>query len=62
MSFRTTSEKMRVKVYLVVQNLYAARDGKPNQQIIAARLTQRAANEIVENTPGTFIQKVYATK
>jgi hypothetical protein len=42
--------------------LNLAHEGHPNIKIIAARLTRAAAQEIVDRTPGTFIEKMFATK
>lgn len=59
-----TKEKRRiqVKVYLVCMRLNLARPGEPNIRIIAARLTRAAAQEIVDRTPGTYIEKMFASK
>jgi hypothetical protein len=54
--------KMQIKVYLVVQRQTLARPGEPNTRIIAARLTRSAAQEIVDQIPGTFIEKHLALK
>lgn len=56
------SSKMEVKVYLVLDRRRLVPDGEPNVSVIAARLTNAAAEKIVEKKPGTFIQKVVATK
>lgn len=58
------SEKraMQIKVYLVCMRLSLTRPGQPNVKIIAARLTQAAAQAIVDATPGTYIEKHVAVK
>lgn len=54
--------RMSVKVYLVCQFLNIAKPGEPNARVIAAKLTRQAAVAIVDRTPGTFIEKVFADK
>ena len=51
-----------IKVYLVIQSINVARDGEQNSRIIAARLTRSAAQEIVDATPGTWVEKHSAVK
>ena len=53
---------MQIKVYLVCMRLSLSRPGQPNVKIIAARLTQSAAQAIVDATPGTHIEKHIAVK
>jgi hypothetical protein len=53
---------MQIKVYLVCLRLALARPGQPNTKIIAARLTQAAAQQIVDATPGSFVEKHVAVK
>lgn len=54
--------RIQVKFYVVCmrRNLFAA--GEPNIQLIAAKLTRAAAQEVVDRTPGTYIEKMVATK
>ncbi len=53
---------LAVKVYLVLQTINVARDGTPNRQVIAARLTRAAADEVVDRVAGTYVEKYLATK
>lgn len=62
MSEERTSSKMAVKVYVVLDRKRLTADGEPNVTIIDAKLTHKAAMDIVDQRPGTFIQKVVATK
>jgi hypothetical protein len=61
---KPTEEKRRiqVKVYLVCMRRNLFRPGEANIQIIAARLTRAAAQLVVDQTPGTYIEKVFAVK
>ena len=59
---RSEGRKLRLKVYLVLLRNNVAREGQPNVQVIAVRLNHQAAQKIVDQTPGTFIQKHFATK
>ena len=51
-----------VSVYVVHQHINVAKDDEANSRIIAARLTKGAAQTIVDSTPGTWIEKLTATK
>lgn len=53
---------MEIKVYVVCQRRNLIREGEANVQLVAARLTRAAAQEIVDRTPGTWIEKLVATK
>lgn len=53
---------IEVKVYLVIQTINVARDGSPNREVIAARLTRAAADEIVDRVVGTHVEKYLAIK
>ena len=53
---------LAVKVYLVLQTINVARDGAPNREVIAARLTKAAADEIVDRVAGTYVEKYVAIK
>lgn len=54
--------KMQVKVYLVLQRHNLAKAGAPNVTVIAACLTRKAAQDIVDSMPGTFVEKHVASK
>lgn len=54
--------KMQIKVYLVIQHQTLAHPGEVNTRIIAARLTRLASQEIVNQMPGTYIEKHLALK
>lgn len=54
--------RIQVKVYLVCQRRNLVPDGEPNINMLAAKLTRAAAQEIVDRTPGTYIQKMFASK
>ncbi len=51
-----------VKVYLVLQRNNLAKQGEPNERIIAAKLTAFAAGKVKEEIAGTRIVRVDATK
>lgn len=53
---------MTVKVYLVCQFLNLSEPGRPNIEMLAAKLTRQAAQQIVDQRPGTFIRKLVADK
>jgi hypothetical protein len=59
---RQDDRTMQIKVYIVLQRNNVARDGEPNERIIATRLTRSAAQGIVDIHPGTRIEKHLATK
>lgn len=54
--------RMQIKVYLVCMRRNLSKPGEPNVQIVAARLTHKAAQAIVDITPGTYIEKHVAVK
>lgn len=54
--------RIRTKVFIVMQRLYAARDGQPNAKPIAVRLTRREADDLVKELPGTYIERFIACK
>jgi hypothetical protein len=53
---------IEVKIYIVVQRRNLVREGEPNITLLAARLTRAAAQEIVDRTPGCYIEKLVANK
>lgn len=53
---------MSVKVYLVMQRRHVARDTEPNVEVLDAKLTREAADQMCDAHTGTFIRKVVATK
>ena len=55
-------QKVLVKLYLVFQRKFAARGDTPNIELFDAALTKEEARDIVNRVPGTFIQKVLATR
>ena len=54
--------KMQVKVYLVLQRHNLVKAGSPNVTVIGACLTRKAAQDIVDSMPGTFVEKHVASK
>ena len=58
----TEKRRIQVKVYIVCQRRNLFKEGESNVQLIAARLTRAAAQEIVDRTPGTYIEKLVADK
>lgn len=50
------------KVYLVVLPRNTAQGGEPNRIILAAKLTHSAAQAIVDQVPGAYIDKQFADK
>jgi len=59
---RSTAKSTTVKVYAVLQHDNVAKNGAPNERIIALKLTRSAAQLIVDRFPGTRIEKHYADK
>lgn len=57
-----SSSKMDVKVYVVLQHQNLPLDGEPNRMIIAVKLTREAAQKVVNDIPGTYIEKHRANK
>ncbi len=53
---------MEIKTYIVQQRLNLTKPGQANVKIIAVKLTQKAAQDIVDANPGTWIEKHLATK
>ena len=53
---------IRVAVYLVFQRQFSIRGDRQNTKIIASRLTHADAKKVVNEIPGTYIEKVYASK
>ncbi len=51
-----------IKVYLILQSINVARGDEQNSRIIAARLTRQAAQDIVDSTTGTWVEKHIAVK
>lgn len=53
-----------VKVYVVWQRMHrtAATLDKPNRRIVGVKLNRAAAQRIVDNIPGTWIEKFFADK
>lgn len=54
--------RMQIKVYLVCMRVNLPKGGEANVRIIAAKLTHKAAQDIVDKTAGSFIEKHIATK
>lgn len=51
-----------VKVYIVCQSINTAGPGEPTFKIIDTCLTRRAANEIMDALPGTWLVRKIAHK
>lgn len=58
----TKRKPIEVKVYVVCQRRNIVRPGEANVTLLAARLTRAAAQDIVDRTPGTYIEKLVANK
>jgi hypothetical protein len=58
----TKRKPIEVKVYIVCQRRNLTRPGEANVALLAARLTRAAAQEIVDRTPGCWIEKMVANK
>ena len=56
------SKPFEIKTYIVMQRKFAVRGDQPNVEVIDVKLTQAAAQLIVDNIPGTFIVRKVATK
>lgn len=59
---RGKGQPIAIKVYLVHQRINIAPQDQPNSRVIAARLTNAAAQVVVDREPGTWIEKVVAVK
>lgn len=55
-------KKMAVKTYVVLQRVNLPKAGEPAVKVLAVKLTNSAAQEIVDALPGTYIEKHIATK
>lgn len=55
-------KKMAVKTYVVLQRVNLPKEGEPTAKVIAVRLTHGAAQALVDELPGTYIEKHIATK
>lgn len=53
---------LQIKVYTVLQKNNVAKNGEPNERIHSQWLTHRDAQDIVDQLPGTRIEKHLATK
>lgn len=53
---------MQVKTYVVLQKNNVAKPGEPNERIHSVWLTHRDAQNIVNDYPGTRIEKHLANK
>ncbi len=53
---------LAIKVYVVMQRINIAHGDELNSRIIAARLTSAAADDIVKENPGTWVEKHVAVK
>lgn len=53
---------LAIKVYVVMQRINIVSGDELNSRIIAARLTSSAADDIVDKTPGTWVEKHVAVK
>ncbi len=51
-----------IKVYVISQVINVARDGEHNSRIVAVRLTSKGAQDIVDSTAGTWVEKHLAVK
>jgi hypothetical protein len=59
---RNNGRTMQIKVYSVLQKNNVAKGGEPNERIHSQWLTHRDAQDIVNQLPGTRIEKHLATK
>ena len=55
-------KKISVKCYVVLLKDNVALPGLPNVKVIAVKLTQQAAQLIVDGMPGSYIEKFFADK
>ena len=53
---------LQLKVYIVALRKSLVRDDAPNIEILDVKLTRKAAEEVRDRIPGTFIVKRLATK
>jgi hypothetical protein len=53
---------MQIKVYLVLQRVAFPKPGEERVRVLDAKLTRQLAQDIVDQTPGTWVEKVIATK
>lgn len=53
---------MGIKVYLIYQRTNIASREQPHTRLIDARLSYKEAEEVRDLNPGSYIQKIVATK
>lgn len=53
---------MEIKVYAVMQRLNLPKAGQPNVRVMAVKLTMAAAQKIVDQNPGSWVEKHVADK
>ena len=56
------SKPYRIKVYVVMESYNLKHKGEANREVIAVKLTKDAAQSIVDQKAGRFIEKYYADK
>lgn len=54
--------RIQVKIYIVCMRRNLFQEGEINVQHLGAYLTRAAAQAVVDQTPGTFIVKLFASK
>lgn len=57
-----SSEKINVKVYIVLRRIYTNQPNQPNVEVLDVKLTQIAAQQIKDAYAGTWIIRARADK
>lgn len=53
---------VRQKTYVVLQKSFKSDPHRPNVKVIAVKLTEEAAQSVVDQIPGTYIERHIASK
>lgn len=53
---------VRQKTYVVLQKSFKQDPHHPNTKVVAVKLTEEAAQSVVDEIPGTYIERHIATK
>lgn len=56
------SGALEIKVYVILQRLNVHAEGAPNTKVLATRLNLRSAQAVVDENPGTWMERHMAIK
>lgn len=59
---RATRSRVRQQVYLVMIPVRPANPGDANVEVYDAKLTRKGAEDVSREVPGSWVQKIEATK